>query len=942
MNISQLDLLRQFRHISLAITMLFTPLVIGLTVFSLRSGFPQVLFLVLLAFGIISAHWIGGRQARLRGDIRWAIWFTTISVLLAMNLPAFLLPNFWRVGLVLAMIPILEAALVGQPRMMPGIIALMLVGAATMLSIDVWYAPPRVTVFSGNLGWFLTGFSAILLGSTLVGGIAWRQRLWKVSITLNTQFSVLFAIISTLSILTAVGFSVIQLRSSEVQQIGQSFEKLAEFNAERVGNSLEQQVNLLRLFWHDQTLLYGIRTANSAYGATLPVQAAQELRQKEMDWQAAAPDSPLVQDYATTNLQSQALQRFATSNPHLSNLVATDMMGGLVASTVRKPEHFYFGDQAWWQVAWQGGKGGLYFGDLEFDSNTGAASVLIALAIRDPQTVGSGGDIENAQPVGVIAARYELSTLQAYFYEERTPTGGTVNLIAQDGTLIAGGTGTVGGSAWPELMQTDLLQRPETGWAFGLTDRHKAGILGYGALRTTSQSILEPLQQLGWRVIILDSEADALASVTRSMKNVGIASALIVALIMLVASRVARLFAQPLEILTQTAIAVTEGDLSKRAALPGTRSLEVLTLTHSLNDLTDRLQQTLHGLEESIRERSADLERRTIQMQAAADVGQIASTILDTDQLIQQVINLIQERFGLYYVGVYLLDEQGVRAVLRAGTGTDGRALLARQHAVRRGEGMVGWCLQHGQPRIALEDEIDRSHPESSELPLTRSEAVIPLRARSQVMGVLSAQSEQPNAFDAPTIAILQTMADQVAVAISNARLFAESRQALDATHQAYGQMTRTAWANLLRAQEFQGYFCDDKGLQPLAATQESRISGDTRVINLPIQVRGQVIGSIVARKPEGEANWRRDEVALLETLTDQLSIALDNARLFSDTQRTAEREHILSDITAKVRTSTNMETILQTAVRELAEALRISKASIQLRSDDGSNSSGG
>jgi GAF domain-containing protein len=225
------------------------------------------------------------------------------------------------------------------------------------------------------------------------------------------------------------------------------------------------------------------------------------------------------------------------------------------------------------------------------------------------------------------------------------------------------------------------------------------------------------------------------------------------------------------------------------------------------------------------------------------------------------------------------------------------------------------------------------------ELSETRSEAALPLRTRDRVIGAISVQSIDSNTFDETAIIALQTMADLVAVALENARLFSESQETLAASQRAYGELSRSSWIDLLGSRRYLGYYCNEDGVIPLkeedAGLSPANLKSP-RVLSLPIRIRGQMLGTIHARKTDAGGEWSSEDIGLLEALIDQLSVALDNARLYSDTQSGAEREHIISNIAAKVRSSTSVDVILQTAVKELAEALRISKASVQLRSGDG------
>jgi len=169
----------------------------------------------------------------------------------------------------------------------------------------------------------------------------------------------------------------------------------------------------------------------------------------------------------------------------------------------------------------------------------------------------------------------------------------------------------------------------------------------------------------------------------------------------------------------------------------------------------------------------AEVQRRALQFQAGAEVSRAASSILEPDELMRQAVNLIRDRFGLYYVGLFLLDPDKRYAELRAGTGEAGQQMLAQRHKLEvGGASMIGWCIANRQARIALdvgEEAVRFSNPL---LAATRSELALPLVSRGQVIGALTVQSDRAAAFDQDDITILQTMADQIANAIENARLY--------------------------------------------------------------------------------------------------------------------------------------------------------------------------
>lgn len=348
------------------------------------------------------------------------------------------------------------------------------------------------------------------------------------------------------------------------------------------------------------------------------------------------------------------------------------------------------------------------------------------------------------------------------------------------------------------------------------------------------------------------------------------------------------------------------------------------------------------NLERAVADRTSALSRRTTQLEAAAQVAREAAAIRSTTDLLNTVVRLISDRFGFYHAGIFLTDEAGEYAVLSAASSEGGRRMLARGHRLRVGvEGIVGYTAGYGEPRIALDVGADAVFFNNPDLPETRSEMALPLRARDQIIGVLDVQSTEPAAFTQEDVAVLQTLADQVAVAISNARLFEQSVQALEAERRAYGELSRQAWQRLLRTSPTLQERYDPQGLLSAdghwqekiraAAQTGSTVIAEPQMAAVPIKVRGHVIGVLEALKPEGAGEWTPDEISLLETLTEQLGIALESARLYHDTQRRAAQERLVSDIATRLRASLDPETVLKTTVRELGQALGAELTAIEV-----------
>ena len=412
---------------------------------------------------------------------------------------------------------------------------------------------------------------------------------------------------------------------------------------------------------------------------------------------------------------------------------------------------------------------------------------------------------------------------------------------------------------------------------------------------------------------------------------------------------------------------------------------EIEELGHEFNKMASRLADAIGSLEQRVAERTRGL-------QTAAEVAHATTSMLDPDQLLRRVVDLVRERFNLYYVGLFLLDEEGRFAVLRAGTGEPGRQMLAQGHQLEvGGMSMIGQCVARGEARIALDVGKEAVRFDNPLLPETRSEMALPLRSRGRVIGAMTVQSVEEAAFDEADMAVLQTMADQVAVAIDNARLFAETQaafQELEAVHRRYlGRM----WAEYVRTRAISGYEQTPAGMKPLggevlpevwqaikerrmiiqssdgdnqrgglsqassglteASSQASRAeppgtqpleaSGQGRGVSIeppalvaPILLGGQPVGAL-GLKREGQ-QWSAEDIALVEAITEQLALAAENLRLLDETQRRAARDRLAAEITARVRASTDVDTILRTAILELGRALRASDGLIQLHGGDG------
>jgi len=374
--------------------------------------------------------------------------------------------------------------------------------------------------------------------------------------------------------------------------------------------------------------------------------------------------------------------------------------------------------------------------------------------------------------------------------------------------------------------------------------------------------------------------------------------------------------------------------------------------------MTSQLQDTLAGLERRVAERTADVdlarllsERRAQELQSISEISRTISTEQRLDVLLPLISRLVSERFDLYHVGIFFVDETRRFAFLQAANSNGGQKMLARGHRLDVGIGLVGTVARTGDPRIALDVGSDAAFFDNPDLPETRSEMALPLNIRGQTIGVLDVQSTKPGAFtesDANTLGIL---GEQVAIAIENARLFGQTQQAREEAESLYSQILRREWGSFNQQASTIGYRQTSTGgksiKKPILTNEinQSLKSGQvvafdgtgkrsTPSVAIPVKLRGQTLGVINIKAPTKDRKWSQDEINLAQAVSDRLALALDNARLLQESQRRAAKEAKIGEVSAKISASINMRNVLETAVAELGRALPGSDVVIQLDTD--------
>lgn len=453
------------------------------------------------------------------------------------------------------------------------------------------------------------------------------------------------------------------------------------------------------------------------------------------------------------------------------------------------------------------------------------------------------------------------------------------------------------------------------------------------------------LETQPWSIVYSRPTDVVLADVQQQIRTNIILVIVISILITILATYLVIRLASPIISLTKTAEAISAGDLSVRSGI--NTDDEIGLLANTFDMMSSEIQELVSGLERHVEERTSELKLRGAELEKAieqskkhanelqtiAEIGQYLSTEKELEFLLPLITRTVSERFGFYHVGIFLLNESRKYAVLRAANSPGGQKMLDRQHKLEVGQvGIVGDVTATGIPRIALDTGKDAIFFNNPDLPETHSEMALPLVARGVIIGALDVQSTDPNAFTESDVATLNLLADQIAIAIDNVRLLEESQKALEESQTLFREYLAEAWQKKTTT-EIMGYHQTLTGGQVITGREFDKISGsngdEQDTLTVPIKLRDQVIGTLNIRPNAGSREWSEDEVNIAQAVTERLGLALDNARLFEETSSRASRERLVTDITTKIRSTTDPQEMISTAVEELRRVLNVKKIEI-------------
>ena len=401
---------------------------------------------------------------------------------------------------------------------------------------------------------------------------------------------------------------------------------------------------------------------------------------------------------------------------------------------------------------------------------------------------------------------------------------------------------------------------------------------------------------------------------------------------------------RPIGELTTVATVIAGGELDRSISVPAKRQDEIGKLARAFDSMTGQLRGLIGGLEERVADRTRRLEMVTV-------ISERLSAILDVDELLVEVVNQVQEKFGYYHAHIYLLDETAKNLVVAAGTGPAGAEMKARGHSIALSapKSLVAQAARTGQVTKVDNVLADEGWLPNPLLPDTQAEMAVPITLEGQVVGVLDVQENEIGGLDESDANLLRSLANQVAVAIRNARLFAEVETALAQAQAAQSRYTAEAWTSARAAQrrvEYQYHRPTARPLdQAVVAGLEKAILDQNQVsimqhedpdrhlssLGMPIKLQDQTIGLIQLYETEQPRRWSELDRALVQAVVDQVAQAAENLRLFEETQERAGREQTIREITDKLRAAPSLDSLLEIASRELGQRLGVPQTVLEL-----------
>lgn len=787
-------------------------------------------------------------------------------------------------------------------------------------------------MFDFNMNFSLWGLLPV---GVLVMALLWvglRHYQGGASLRVQLLFTSVASVL--ISVFLVVLVVIWQSRAIFSDQIARRYLDIALSGSRNLAELLAEQANQLNVFVDESTFYFrGDATVSDAELVGLSeAELARTIQEREKEW--AGDTMPSWKSNVVSGVSKVALNSFLQKSPMYTQLIFVNKYGCLSSLAGAPSETYCFNNEPWWIKAWDNGKGNIYVGNIIFSAGNPDTTIDVAVPIR----LGGG---ETAQ--GILRGRISLDKLGLLRDQSSLGQSASVMLVNPNKEVIYSSDSDEIGKLLDNEVSAVVASQPD-GWGTG------TGLIP-GETILFSYAVMPPafpeekataVEDFDLAFMVREPINDALFAVNR-LTLIALGGGLLVLLLTIaLATGGSRRIARPIEALTAVATEVAAGNLNKTAVVSG--PLELRTLATAFNDLTTQLGQMLSGLEEQV-------QRRTQRLEVAASLGERLSANLDFDTLLEEVVGQIQANFKYYYAHIYLLDDKKEKLVVAAGTGEVGRLMKAGGHSLSLDltNGLVIRAYHSG--KIVRVDDVRQSSDwlPNILLPDTRSEMAVPIMVDGQVLGVLDVQENRVAGFDEGDASLLKTLANQVAVALRNSRLYARVEQALADARALQARYLDQSWDQSRRVVSHGQYhyaapnapgldalfFAPDgqllSDLESSAIVKAQVDEQDVETIAAPIKFRERAIGSLQVYPAKPDKSWGEDDMLILNAVVDQLGQAAENLRMFEEAREKAGREQTIREITERMRDAVSIQDLVKVVVEQLGNRFSVEYAVLDL-----------